>query len=154
MHIDELLDKFKKLDLEAVSPNEKKVFRRIADLLVELHDKNLPHDKFTSIESNLEAYFSQTQTAQQAKNGFKMIRKALLRDLSFAPANYYTALGIGIGTGIGTALGISFGTPFGIPMGIVYGLIIGSGIGLIGGLLVGRYLDKKAEVENRVLTNL
>lgn len=53
---------------------------------------------------------------------------------------------------MGMPLGMPLGLPFGAAIGkIGLSLLIGIPIGKIIGLLVGNYLDKKAEIENRVL---
>jgi hypothetical protein len=55
-----------------------------------------------------------------------------------------------------TLLGMTLGMPLGLPFGAAIGkiglsLIIGMPIGMVIGFLIGNYIDKKAEIENRIL---
>lgn len=154
MSINDARDKFKKLEMETDNPDSQKIFKHIFNLLTELQNKNLSQNEQSVIETHLETHLSEVQTTQQAQNSLKMIKKVLMNDLFFAPANHYIALCLGIGLAIGAGLGILFGAPFGMPMGIIYGLVGGSGIGLIVGVFIGKYLDQKVENKNRVLVNL
>jgi hypothetical protein len=53
---------------------------------------------------------------------------------------------------MGIPLGMPFGLPFGLAIGkIGYSLIIGMILGIITGYLIGKYRDKRAENDNKVL---
>ena len=54
--------------------------------------------------------------------------------------------------GLGMTIGMPLGLPFGAAIGkIGLSLIIGMPIGMVIGFLIGNYIDKKAEIENRIL---
>jgi hypothetical protein len=53
---------------------------------------------------------------------------------------------------MGMTLGMPLGLPFGVAIGkIGLSLLIGMTIGMTIGFLIGNYIDKKSEIENRIL---
>jgi len=61
---------------------------------------------------------------------------------------HYLGIGIGIGMAIGAALGAALGASLGAALDNPG---IGTAVGIALGIAVGRYLDKKAEKEDRVI---
>jgi hypothetical protein len=152
MNFTQIIQHLRKLQARTEDKSFRRVLGNIISLLTEIQNKNFTKDNELTLQSEVENQLADIQTVQQAKRGYKILRKILMRDFGFIPSNYYLSLGMGIGVAIGTSLGISFGVPFN--NGIVYGQIMGSGIGVIAGLIVGRILDKRKEYAGLILRSL
>jgi hypothetical protein len=152
MKHNDLIEQFGKMNDETEDANFKKVIKRLVNLLKEIECKDIPDDMKMKIQTSISPFLENIHTKKDFKLSLKKLRKSLIGDFGFVPSNYYLTLGVSIGLALGTALGISLGVPF--DRGIVFGQMTGSGIGLIGGLLIGMFLDKKKESENRILKYL
>lgn len=154
MHLTEIIENIQKLKRETDSKGFKKVLENILNLIVEIEEKNISEKEKINVQNKIGISLENIKTEQQAKNGFKKIRNFLNNEFGFVSANYYQTLGTGFGLAFGTGLGVVFGPMFDLQSGIVYGIIFGSGFGLIAGVVIGKQLDKKKELDNRVLINL
>jgi hypothetical protein len=152
MNYTELIEHLQKLKSQTTDKNFRKILKHLISLLTEIQNKKGPKEEDLILQSEIENQLGGIQTVQQAKQGFKKLRRILMKDFGFIPPNYYAELGMGIGVALGISLGTSFGIPFN--KGIIYGPMIGSGIGVIAGLIVGRILDKKKEQEGMILKSL
>ncbi len=143
------------LDVESAHPEEKKVFKQLLELLAELDSHELSKQDLAIIEEHLERMLREAPySGRLLKRGLKALKKTLTHTMSFIAVNYFYTLGAGLGLAMGSVLGGTFGIVFNNPLGLVYGAIWGATIGTIGGFIVGKYLDQKAGVENRVLVSL
>jgi|SRR5690554_4561311 len=147
MKLNEQIEQLQKLNDVIENASFKKTIRKVISLLEEIENKHIPNEEKEKIQTSISPYLNNIQSQKDLKMSLKKLRKSLTKDFGFAPPNYYLTLGIGLGLALGTSQGILLGVPF--DKGIV-----GSGIGLIGGLIVGMFMDKEKESENRILKNL
>ncbi|MGB6036185.1 MAG: hypothetical protein WBG42_07950 [Cryomorphaceae bacterium] len=82
-------------------------------------------------------------TTRTLNKNLRIFINYLKQQLSLVTKGYYTALGLTFGVALGVALAPTLERQSGIP--------ISMGIGMLIGVVVGKYLDNKAEKENRVL---
>lgn len=154
MTIEDALKKIDNLILESSSESDKKTFMKFSKVLSEFKMKQLSKKEKELLENSLEETIRNIDSKGHKNNPKRSFRKFIalsIRTLNFVPKKYYSELCIGVGVALGVSLGISFGIPFGLPNGIVYGIIFGSLVGLIIGIFIGRYMDNKAESQNRIL---
>ncbi|NVK05015.1 MAG: hypothetical protein HWD92_09330 [Flavobacteriia bacterium] len=152
MNINELIENFQKLKHETENSKFKNSLNKLIDLLKEIESKNLNEGEKSRIETTISPILDNIKSRKDFKSSIKMLRKSLMKDFKFTPANYYLTFGIGLGLAIGTSMGISLGVPF--DNGIVLGQVLGASLGLVGGAVIGMFLDKNKKSENRTLKNL
>lgn len=152
MKLNELIEKFHRLNDETNDSNFKKSAKKMINLLEQINAMDIKIDEKEKIQNSINPFLKNIKTQEDLTLGLKKLRKLLIENFGFLPANYYVSLGLGIGIALGTSLGISLGSPFN--KGLIFGPMIGLIIGLIVGLMVGMFLDKKQESENRTLKNL
>ena len=128
-----------------------KIYVQLESLLIELNKRELPQEIVITINKEIDAINSITDSnkalrAQIRTRQSKIIR-LLEKELKIVPKNYYR--------GVWLSLGIAIGLPMGVVLGKAAGnmgyMAIGMLFGMIGGMAYGGNLDKKAFKEGRQL---
>ena len=128
-----------------------RIYHQLGELIIELNEKELPHEVIKSINQDIEELNFTTLTNNELRRLVKQkqtkIIKLVEKELKIAPKNYYRnlwlVLGMSLGSGIGVFLAISFRNMALLGTGIPIGMVIG--------IAVGTAMDKKAFEEGRQL---
>lgn len=143
------------LNLNPEQINNEKVnnlYNQIQELIVKLHDKNLPSETVLFINQQIDAVSSSILKDSQLRKFLKdkqnTIIKKLETDHKIVPKNYYRNLWIALGM---SAFGLPLGLLLGLSLGNIGLMAIGLPIGLAIGAGVGNSMDKKAQQEGRQL---
>jgi len=125
-----------------ISVKEVKVYNAFTKLLEDLEEKQLDLDKTSVIEDALNAFVQGDDNLLPIKLFKKQVSKFkqfLEKEFQFVPQHYYMQLGIGVGM----CFGVAFGSFSNMGLGISFGMFAG--------IIVGKFLDQKAQQEGRVV---
>ena len=130
-------------------------FEYLKNLLAKIEDNHIPDSELlcSKIEEVINGI--QPKTANQKIQYITKNLNHITNLQTFVKENYnyipkgkfkksYTSQGMVLGMSMGVAIGVALGKiAIGLPLGMVFGIIVGQ--------LIGNNLDRKAEIENKVL---
>lgn len=130
-------------------------FEYLKNLLIKIEDNDIPESE--SLCSKIEEVITgiQPKTANQKiqyktknLNDITNLQTFVKENFNYIPKGKfkksYTSQGIALGISLGVAVGVALGKiALGLPIGMLFGIAVGQSI--------GNNLDRKAEMENRVL---
>ena len=142
---------------ENYTPQEKAnvYFEYLKNLLIKIEDNHIPESELlcSKIEEVINGI--QPKTANQKiqyktknLNNITNLQTFVKENFNYIPKGKfkksYTSQGIALGISLGVAVGVALGKiALGLPIGMLFGIAVGRSI--------GNNLDRKAEMENRVL---
>jgi F0F1-type ATP synthase assembly protein I len=130
-------------------------FEYLKNLLIKIEDNNIPESELlcSKIEEVINGI--QPKTANQKiqyktknLNDITNLQTFVKENFNYIPKGKfkksYTSQGMVLGMSMGVAIGVALEKiAIGLPVGMVFGIAVGQ--------LIGNNLDRKAEIENRVL---
>jgi hypothetical protein len=133
---------------------EKISYSYLVNLLARTEDKTLFADE--ELRSTIEFVVGNMPSRRDGKllymknhiNEISNLKIYIEEKYSLVPKGKFKRRFFPLGISIGPALGLAFGVAFG---NIALGLILGFPIGIAFGVMYGNYLDRNAEMENRVV---
>lgn len=150
MNINEASDFLKVLMSETKKKSEIKIYKDFLGILSSLTHRGLAEKELQAIDkklTNLDLKANPEKRKKYLKHRLQEFISYLKKDFSLIIEGYYTTLGMAIGPGFGMVFGVTFLSFIERSLGMTYGMIGG----IILGYIIGRYMDSKAEKENRVL---
>ena len=146
MKISDAINHFQVLANKTDNRRHRKVCDKFVGILSDLKNHDLTDEQVLLIEKKVEELNltgGTENTTRTLNKNLRIFINYLKQQLSLVTKGYYTALGLTFGVALGVALAPTLERQLGIP--------ISMGIGMLIGVAVGKYLDNKAEKENRVL---